>query len=73
LSESRYRGAGDGRSPLKILVELSSQKTTRLNMRLTLGVTDGLKPDGQTTLVGEEGDINKTSSPPHDLKKLEKS
>ena len=42
-------------------------------MRLTLGVTDGLKPDGQTTLVGEEGDINKTSSPPHDLKKLEKA
>ena len=40
---------------------------------MTLGVTDGLKPDGQTTSVGEEGDINKTSSPPHDLKKLEKS
>ena len=32
-----------------------------------MGVTDGLKPDGQTTLVGEEGDINKTSSPPHDF------
>jgi len=32
-----------------------------------MGVTDGLKPDGQTTSVGEEGDINKTSSPPHDF------
>ena len=41
-------------------------------MRMMMGVTYGLKPDGQTTLVGEEGDINKTSSPPHDLKKLEK-
>ena len=40
---------------------------------MTLGVTDGLKPDGQTTLVGEYGDVNKTFSPPHDLKKLEKS
>ena len=37
-----------------------------------MGVTDGLKPDGQTTSVGEEGDINKTSSPPHDLKKTGK-
>ena len=34
---------------------------------MTIGVTDGLKPDGQTTSVGEEGDINKTSSPPHDF------
>tara|TARA_Y100001937_G_scaffold33974_1_gene48495 strand:+ start:2372 stop:2515 length:144 start_codon:yes stop_codon:yes gene_type:complete len=33
-------------------------------------VTNGLKPDGQTTLVGEEGNINKTSSPPHDLNPL---
>ena len=32
-----------------------------------MGETDGLKPDGQTTSVGEEGDINKTSSPPHDF------
>ena len=32
-----------------------------------MGETNGLKPDGQTTLVGEEGDINKTSSPPHDF------
>jgi len=30
-------------------------------------VTNGLKPDGQTTSVGEEGDINKTSSPPLDF------
>ena len=73
MGESRYRGAGDGRSPLKILVELGSQKNDPINTRMTLGVTNGLKPDGQTTLVGEEGDINKTSSPPHDLKKLEKS
>ena len=36
---------------------------------MTLGVTNGLKPDGQTTLVGEYGDVNKTFSPPHDLKK----
>ena len=34
-------------------VELSSQKTTRLNMRLTMGVTNGLKPDGQTTWWGD--------------------
>ena len=40
-------------------------------MILTMGETNGLKPDGQTTLVGEEGDINKTSSPPHDF--IEKS
>ena len=39
-----------------------------------MGETNGLKPDGQTTLVGEEGDINKTSSPPHDfIEKSEKS
>jgi|TARA_R110002020_G_scaffold145498_1_gene318935 hypothetical protein len=36
-----------------------------------MGVTDGLKPDGQTTTWWlEEGDINKTSSPPPVLFKI---
>jgi len=35
-----------------------------------MSVTYGLKPDGQTTLVGESGNVNKTFSPPHDLNPL---
>ena len=37
-------------------------------MRMMMGVTYGLKPDGQTTLVGESGDVNKTFSPPLDFR-----
>ena len=37
-------------------------------MRMMMGVTYGLKPDGQTTLVGESGDVNKTFYPPLDFR-----